>query len=88
PKEEEVSIPEPIEPKVKEDSIPETLQLKKRELSLEEKILEFIEKHPEGVKVGEMEGPLGTVKMILGRVAKKLLDEGKVRKEENLYFPL
>ncbi|MBU4348905.1 hypothetical protein KJ599_01115 [bacterium] len=88
PKEEEVSVPEPIEPKVKEVSIPEALQPKKRELSLEEKMLEFIKKHPEGVKVGEMEGPLGVIRMQLGRIAKKLLDEGKVRKEENLYFPL
>jgi len=87
-KEKEVSIPEAIETKEKEVSIPEVLQPKKRELSIEEKILEFIEKHPEGVKVGEMEKPLGVLRMMLGRIAKKLLEEGKVRKEENLYFPL
>jgi len=72
----------------KEVSIPEALLPKKRELSIEEKVLEFIEKHPEGVKVGEMEKPLGVVRMMLGRIAKTLLEEGKVRKEENLYFPL
>ncbi|MCK4418359.1 hypothetical protein KAV79_00945, partial [Candidatus Aerophobetes bacterium] len=66
----------------------EALQPKEKELTLEEKILEFIEKHPEGVRIGEMEKPLGVLRMMLGRVAKKLLDEGKLRKEENLYFPL
>ena len=87
-KEKKVSIPEAIKTKEKEVSIPEALQPKKRELSIEEKVLEFIEKHPEGVRVGEMEKSLGVLRMMLGRIAKKLLEEGKVRKEENLYFPL
>ncbi|MBU0558528.1 MAG: hypothetical protein KKG93_02925 [Bacteroidetes bacterium] len=54
---------------------------------LEKKVLKFIEKHS-GVKIGDMEEPLGVNRMTLGQIAKKLLDEGKVRKEENLYFPL
>ncbi|MEW6410764.1 MAG: hypothetical protein AB1488_11780 [Nitrospirota bacterium] len=58
------------------------------EIELEERVLEFINRHPEGMKVGDMEGPLGVARTRLGIVAKKLLDEGKVRKEENLYFPL
>ena len=58
------------------------------EIGLEEKVLEFIERHPEGVKVGDMEEPLGAPRMRLGVVAKGLLAEGKVRKEENIYFPV
>lgn len=58
------------------------------EMDLEEKILGFIKSHREGVKVGDMETALGATRMRLGMVAKKLLDEGKVRKEENQYFPL
>jgi len=58
------------------------------EMDLEEKVLEFIKRHPEGVKVGDMEEPLGVLRMRLGVVAKGLLGEGKVRKEENMYFPL
>jgi len=58
------------------------------EISLEDRVLEFIEKHPEGVKVGDMEEPLGVARMRLGVIAKTLLKEGKVRKEEKMYFPL
>jgi hypothetical protein len=42
--------------------------------------LKFIEKHPEGVKVSDMEEPLGVARIRLGVIAKRLLDEGKVRK--------
>ncbi|MBU1035268.1 hypothetical protein KJ974_01060, partial [bacterium] len=83
-----VSIPEALEPKEKEVSIPEATEIEEKEVSIEEKVLEFIEKHPEGVRIGDMEGPLGVMRMRLGRIAKKLLDEGKLRKEENLYFLL
>lgn len=58
------------------------------EISLEDRVLEFIEKHPEGVKVGDMEKPIGVPRMRLGVISKKLLEEGKVRKEEKMYFPL
>jgi len=58
------------------------------EMKLEKKVLKFIEKHTKGVKVGDMEEPLGVARTRLGVIAKKLLDEGKVRKEENMYFPL
>jgi len=58
------------------------------EISLEDRVLEFIEKHPEGVRVGNMEEPLGVARMRLGVITKTLLKEGKVRKEEKMYFPL
>lgn len=58
------------------------------EISLEERVLEVIKSHPEGVSVGDMEEPLGVSRLRLGKIAKTLLNEGKVRKEENLYFPL
>ena len=89
-KEKKISLKpaEALEPKEKQVSIPEALEPKEKQVSTEEKVLEFIEKHPEGVRVGEMEEPLGVLRMKLGRIAKKLLDEGKLRKEENLYFPL
>lgn len=58
------------------------------DMGLDEKILQFIDKHPEGVRVGDMEETLGVVRMRLGVIAKKLLEEGKIRKEENMYFPL
>jgi predicted component of viral defense system (DUF524 family) len=58
------------------------------EIDIEEKVLEFINRHPEGVKVSDMEEPIGVARTRLGVIAKRLLDEDRVRKEENLYFPL
>jgi len=58
-------------------------------ITLEEKVLNYINKHPvKGVKVSDMEGPFGETRMKLGFVAKALLDQGKVQKIENYYFPL
>ncbi|MEI7663065.1 MAG: hypothetical protein WCK34_12735 [Bacteroidota bacterium] len=56
-------------------------------MTLEQKVLDYINKHPKGVKISEMEEPLGEPRMKLGFTAKALLDEGKVQKIENIYFP-
>ena len=56
--------------------------------NLEEQVLGFISSHPEGVRVKDMEEPLGANRMRLGVIAKKLYEGGKVRKEDNRYFPL
>ncbi len=55
---------------------------------LEGQVLEYIGNHPEGVRIGEMETPLGATRMRLGVIAKKLYESNRLRKEENLYFPL
>jgi len=57
-------------------------------ITLEEKILDFINKHPEGVKVSQMEKPLGETRMKLGFTAKKLLELEKLLKVDNIYFPV
>ena len=57
-------------------------------MTLEEKVLDYIGKHPMGVKISEMELPLGETRMKLGFTAKALLEQGKVQKVENVYFPL
>ena len=82
-KKEEVPVEEVVEEVVKEAK-----EEVAPEISLEEKVLEFIKRHPEGVRVGNMEEPLGVTKLRLGKIAKSLLNEGKVRKEDNLYFSL
>ena len=56
-------------------------------LSIEDKVLAYINKHPMGVKISEMEFPLNQTRMKLGFIAKALLDEGKVLKVENIYYP-
>jgi hypothetical protein len=58
------------------------------EVQLEAKMLEFIKSHPEGVTVGDMEAPLQTPRSNLGKVAKGLWEQGKLRKEEKTYFPV
>jgi hypothetical protein len=77
---------EPIakEPIAKEPKI----DTSKKELSLEEKVLKYLDSHKKGVKVSDMEKPFGETRMRIGFVSKKLLDEGKVRKIESLYYPL
>jgi hypothetical protein len=57
-------------------------------ITLEEKILDFINNHPKGVRISEMEEPLGKTRMKLGFIAKNLLDSGKVQKIDTVYFPL
>ncbi len=56
--------------------------------TLEDKVLTFINKHPKGVRISEMEKPLGETRMKLGFTAKALLDTGKVQKIDNIYYPL
>jgi uncharacterized protein YukE len=78
-----------VEAEVKVKTVEEAIEEEVTpEMDLDEKILQFIDKHPEGVRVGDMEETLGVVRMRLGVIAKKLLEEGKIRKEENMYFPL
>jgi hypothetical protein len=72
----------PVEAKPKEEPKPAVL------LTLEEKVLDYINKHPNGLRISEMEQPLGETRMKIGFTAKALLDEGKVQKVENIYFPL
>ena len=57
-------------------------------MTLENKVLNYINKHPKGVKVSEMEEPLNETRMKLGYTAKGLLDEGKVQKIDNIYYPI
>ncbi|MCL3782179.1 hypothetical protein EMN47_17460 [Prolixibacteraceae bacterium JC049] len=58
-----------------------------KEMSLEEKIISYVAAHPEGVKVSEMEEPLGEQRMRIGYLCKKLLESGKLTRHENAYFP-
>jgi len=60
----------------------------KKEPTLEEKVLNYLNSHKKGVKVSDMEKPFGETRMRIGFVSKKLLDEDKIQKIENLYYPL
>ncbi|MCG8375578.1 MAG: hypothetical protein MI702_03765 [Chlorobiales bacterium] len=60
----------------------------KKSGDLGEQVLEYIINRPQGVRVGDMEKPLGANRMRLGVIAKKLYESNKVRKEGSLYLPL
>jgi gas vesicle protein len=77
-----------VEAEVKVRPVKEVVEEVPPEISLEDRVLEFIERHPEGVRVTDMEEALGVPRQRLGKIAKTLLNKDKVRKEENLYFPL
>ena len=98
--EKEVKIEVPIE-KIKEIqlkeeasvfSFPKETQLEIKPkldvlMTLEEKVLDYINKHPKGVKISDMEIPLNETRMKLGFTAKVLLDLGDIIKVDNIYFP-
>jgi len=56
-------------------------------MTLEERVLDFINKHPGGVKISEMEGPFSETRMKLGFIAKCLVDKGLILKNESVYYP-
>ena len=56
--------------------------------NLEEKLLSIINQHAEGITLSEVAKELGIVTIVLGKAAKVLLEQGKVRKEEKFYFPV
>jgi hypothetical protein len=81
----EIPVEPPLEQGKGEEAEKKNLMV---EVPLEEKVLKFIETHPEGVTVGDMEEPLETPRSILGKVAKELWNEEKLRKEGKTYFPV
>jgi len=54
---------------------------------LEAKLLAIIGKHPQGITLSEVAESLGVAPIVFGRAARKLVDEGRVRKENKAYFP-
>lgn len=55
---------------------------------LEAKLLAAINEHLDGITLTDVADRLGVVTIVLGRAARSLLDRGKVRKEDKLYFPV
>ena len=54
---------------------------------MEEIIETYIKSHLNGVKMTEMEESLQQSRLRLGYIASKLVQEGKIRKIENRYYP-
>lgn len=59
----------------------------RREPTLEEKFLKLVNETP-GITLVEASKVLGVVRIRLGNIVKTLIEEGRIRKEEKLYFPV
>ena len=55
---------------------------------LETKLLTAVDEHSEGITLSEAAGSLGVAPIVLGRASRSLLEKGKIRKEEKVYFPV
>jgi len=55
---------------------------------LEERLLEAVRQNPEGATAAQLAEKLNIANAVVGRVARSLLDVGKIRKEDNRYFPV
>jgi len=57
-------------------------------MDLEDKVLSIINQHPNGISLVDIAEKLGVVPVVLGRSSRSLLEKGKIRKEEKLYYPV
>ncbi|MFQ5904538.1 MAG: hypothetical protein ACE5JO_12710, partial [Candidatus Binatia bacterium] len=56
-------------------------------VSEEEKVLEVIASHPEGIRLVDIGNELGVDWRTLLGISRSIMDEGKVEKIDNLYYP-
>jgi hypothetical protein len=74
--------------KIKVEFLPKVKPKTTSNMNLEQKVFNYIIEHPDGVKIQDMEEPLGEMRMKLGFIANKLFEEDKIRKIEQLFFPI
>ncbi len=74
----EVKVPPKAEVPVAKEEMPD----------LEARLLAMITLHPEGIGLTEVAEKFGVVPVVLGRASKGLVEKGKIRKEEKIYFPV
>ena len=55
---------------------------------MEELVEKYINSNANGVKIAEMEQTLQQSRLRLGYVTRKLLNEGRVQKKDNKYYPV
>jgi len=81
------SIPEVLEKKTIKETLPQKTKIVE-ELSDKKQVLVLIKKHPEGIKLTEIGAELGKDWRWYIPIVKELMEENKIRKEENLYYPM
>ena len=73
---------------LKRHDIPVREELELYEMSRQEiKLLEAVMRNPGGVALLELAERVGIAPIVAGRAARNLLDAGKIRKEDNRYYP-
>ena len=55
---------------------------------MEELVQSLINSQPNGLKITEMEQTLRQSRLRLGYITRKLMNEGKIRKVDNRYYPV
>ena len=55
---------------------------------VEEEILTLIKRHPEGIKLTDIEKVTGAARIKIGNITRVLVDEGRIRKEGLFYYPI
>jgi len=80
-------IPEVLEKKIIKEKLPKKTKIVE-ELSDKEQVLMLIKEHPEGMKLTEIGAELGKDWRWYIPTVKELMEGNKIRKEENLYYPM
>ena len=84
PEEKKVEIAE----EVKVTEVEEVVKEAPSEMAIEERVLSIINNYPNGIRLVDIEEVTGEARIKLGNVIRGLRDQGKVRKESKLYFPI
>ena len=59
-----------------------------KKASREDKFLFSVNQHQDGISLPAVAGELGVATIALGKIARNLLDQGRIRKEGKLYFAI
>lgn len=76
-------LPEVLEKK----EVPEKVEVKE-EKTEKEQVLMLINRYPEGIKLTEIGAEMGKDWRWYIAITKELIEENKIKKEENLYYPI
>jgi uncharacterized protein YicC (UPF0701 family) len=83
-----VKMASKVKPSVAEEEAVEVAVAEEEAPDLETKLLVAVNEHPNGITLSEVANSLGVVPIVLGRAARSLLENGKIRKEDKVYFPI
>jgi len=79
--------PKVLEKKTIKETLPQKAKISE-ELSDKKKVVKLLNGHPEGMKLTEIGAELGKDWRWYIPIVKELMEENKIRKEENLYYPM